>query len=77
MVKKQTLLAAQYGVYVNYEYVRNNTTLGEKIFVTVTEVTLPWSKDNYFFGFQSVSASGHESLAVFPGRAGRQVSRNI
>ena len=31
----------------------------------------------YFFGLQSVSASGHESLAVFPGRAGRQVSRNI
>jgi len=43
----------------------------KKIFVTGTEVTLPYSKDNYFFGIQSVSASGHESLAVFPSRAGR------
>jgi hypothetical protein len=47
----------------------------KKIFVTGTEVTLPYSKDNYFFGIQSVSASGHESLAVFPGQAIRPVSR--
>ena len=71
MINKQTLLAAKYGVYFDYEYVRNNTTLGEKIFVPVTEVTLLYLKDNYFFEIQSVSASGHESLAVFPGRAGR------
>lgn len=39
----------------------------KKIFVTGNEVTLPYSKDNYFFGIQSVDAAGHESLAVFPG----------
>jgi len=47
----------------------------KKIFVTGTEVTLPYSKDNYFFGIQSVSASGHESLTVFPGQVRRPVSR--
>jgi hypothetical protein len=45
----------------------------KKIFVTGNEVTLPFSKDNYFFGIQSVDASGHESIAVFPGQARRQV----
>jgi len=44
----------------------------KKIFVTGNEVTLPYSKDNYFFGIQSVDASGHESIAVFPGQARRQ-----
>jgi len=47
----------------------------KKIFVTGTEVTLPYSKDNYFFGIQSVSTSGHESLAVFPGQARRPASQ--
>jgi hypothetical protein len=41
----------------------------KKIYVTGNEVTLPYSKDNYFFGIQAVDASGHESLAVFPGPA--------
>jgi hypothetical protein len=41
----------------------------KKIFVTGNEVTLPYSKDNYFFAVQSVDAAGHESLAVFPGQA--------
>jgi hypothetical protein len=44
----------------------------KKIFVTGTEVTVPYSKDNYFFGIQSVDAAGHESVAVFPGQARRQ-----
>jgi hypothetical protein len=44
----------------------------KKIFVTGTEVTLPYSKDNYFFGIQSVDTSGHEGVAVFPGQARRQ-----
>lgn len=48
----------------------------KKIFVTGTEVTLPYSKDNYFFGIQSVDASGHESIAVFPGQARRQSGAN-
>ncbi|HEY5471010.1 MAG TPA: M20/M25/M40 family metallo-hydrolase [Bacteroidales bacterium] len=43
----------------------------KKIFVTGNEVTLPYSKDNYFFGIQSVDVTGHESLAVFPGQARR------
>ncbi len=38
-----------------------------KIFVgDTTEVTLPYSKDNYFFAVQSVDAEGHENLPVFP-----------
>jgi hypothetical protein len=48
----------------------------KKIYVTGTEVTLPYSKDNYFFGIQSVDAAGHESLAVFPGQARRQSGTN-
>jgi len=48
----------------------------KKIFVTGTEITLPYSKDNYFFGIQSVDVSGHESLTVFPGQARRPASSN-
>ena len=44
----------------------------KKIFVTGNEVTLPYSKDNYFFGIQAVDPGGHESLAVFPGQARRR-----
>ncbi|MBN1388852.1 MAG: M28 family metallopeptidase [Bacteroidales bacterium] len=43
----------------------------KKLFVTDTEVTLPYSKDNYFFSVQSVDSEGHESLPVFPGPARR------
>jgi hypothetical protein len=38
----------------------------KKFFTTETTLTLPYSKDNYFFAVQSVSESGEESLAVFP-----------
>jgi Zn-dependent M28 family amino/carboxypeptidase len=48
----------------------------KKIFVTGTEATVPYSKDNYFFGIQAVDAAGHESIAVFPGQARRQQSGN-
>jgi hypothetical protein len=48
----------------------------KKIFVTGNEVTIPYSKDNYFFGIQSVDDAGHESLAVFPGQARRQSGTN-
>jgi hypothetical protein len=37
-----------------------------KIFTTETEVKLPYSKDNYFFGVESVSEGGNESLPVVP-----------
>ena len=43
----------------------------KKIFTTQTEYNLPYSKDNYFFGVQSVSETGNESLPVIPGIAGR------
>ena len=48
----------------------------KKIFVTGNEVTIPYSKDNYFFGIQAVDAAGHESIAVFPGQARRQSANN-
>jgi Zn-dependent M28 family amino/carboxypeptidase len=38
----------------------------KKIFVTDTQATLPYSKDNYFFALQSVDSEGHESSIVFP-----------
>jgi hypothetical protein len=37
-----------------------------KVFTTETEVKLRYSKDNYFFGVQSVSEGGNESLPVVP-----------
>lgn len=37
-----------------------------KFWTTETTLTLPYSKDNYFFAVQSVSESGAESLPVFP-----------
>ncbi|HEU4470379.1 MAG TPA: M20/M25/M40 family metallo-hydrolase [Flavisolibacter sp.] len=41
----------------------------KKFYTTQTNITLPYSKDNYFFAIQSVSASGNESLAVIPATA--------
>ncbi len=38
----------------------------KKIFTNLEEITLPYSKDNYFFAVQSVSESGNESLPVIP-----------
>ncbi len=39
----------------------------KKMFIEYTNITLPYSKDNFFFGVQSVSDMGNESLAVVPG----------
>ena len=39
----------------------------KKIFTTQLQITLPYSKDNYFFAVQSVGADGNESLPVVPG----------
>ncbi len=39
----------------------------KKIFTTGTEITVPYSKDNYFFAVQSVNETGNESLPVVPG----------
>ena len=38
----------------------------KKIFTEGTSITLPYSKDNYFFAVQSINDTGNESLAVVP-----------
>ncbi len=38
----------------------------KKFFTDKTEITLSYSKDNYFFAVQSVDEEGHESLPVWP-----------
>ena len=38
----------------------------KKIYTESLEAKLPYSKDNYFFGVQSVNAQGNESLPVIP-----------
>ncbi|MBS7566027.1 M28 family metallopeptidase [Mucilaginibacter sp. Bleaf8] len=38
----------------------------KKFYVTGTEATLDYSKDNYFFAVQAVDTDGHESLPVYP-----------
>ncbi|MBO9593994.1 MAG: M20/M25/M40 family metallo-hydrolase [Niabella sp.] len=39
----------------------------KKIFTPATTITVPYSKDNYFFAIQAVSAAGNESLPALPG----------
>ena len=43
-----------------------NAVWQKKIFTTTTEITIPYSKDNYFFAVQSVNENGNESLPVVP-----------
>jgi hypothetical protein len=38
----------------------------KKIYTTGLQITLPYSKDNYFFAVQSVNDGGNESLPVVP-----------
>ena len=38
----------------------------KKIYTADTKITIPYSKDNYFFAVQSVNEEGNESLAVLP-----------
>ena len=42
----------------------------KKIFVKETSANIAYSKDNYYFGVQSVDENGHESLVITP-RPGR------
>lgn len=51
-----------------YILIRETTsaTWQKKIFTTNTTIELPYSKDNYFFGIQSLSEEGNESLPVIP-----------
>lgn len=44
----------------------SSPTWQKKFWTTDTTITVPYSKDNYFFAVQSVSDGGHPSLAVFP-----------
>jgi hypothetical protein len=57
------------GIAKGYYVMMRETTSAvwqKKFYTTATEFTLPYSKDNYFFAVQSVSADGNESLAVVP-----------
>ena len=38
----------------------------KKFFTSGNTITLNYSKDNYFFGVQSIDAEGHESIIVIP-----------
>jgi hypothetical protein len=38
----------------------------KKFYTTATTISLPYSKDNYFFAVQSVNDTGNESLPVIP-----------
>jgi hypothetical protein len=38
----------------------------KKFYTEENTLTIPYSKDNYFFAVQAVGTDGHESLAVFP-----------
>jgi hypothetical protein len=51
-----------------YILVRETTSAvwQKKIFTTDKEITLPFSKDNYFFAVQAVNEAGNESLPVVP-----------
>jgi hypothetical protein len=54
---------------VGYYVVMRETTSPiweKKFFVTDTKAVLNYSKDNYYFGVQSVDNEGHESLVVIP-----------
>jgi hypothetical protein len=44
-----------------------SATWQKKIFTAATEITVPYSKDNYFFAVQSVNENGNESLPIVPG----------
>ncbi|ERM82973.1 peptidase M28 [Rhodonellum psychrophilum GCM71 = DSM 17998] len=44
-----------------------DSSMWEKKFYTEENtLTIPYSKDNFFFGVQAVGQNGHESMAVFP-----------
>ncbi len=57
------------GQTIGYYIMMRETTESQwqkKIFTTQTEMSLPYSKDNYFFAVQSVGGNGNESLPVVP-----------
>ncbi len=57
------------GITAGYYVLIRETTSAvwqKKFYSKNTSMQLPYSKDNYFFGVQSVSESGNESLPVIP-----------
>jgi len=61
--------APKSGKVKGYYVVMRETTSAiwqRKFYTTETKITLPYSKDNYFFAVQSVNESGNESLPVIP-----------
>ena len=57
------------GQAVGYYVMIRETTSAvwqKKIFTKATTITIPYSKDNFFFAVQAVSESGNESLPVVP-----------
>jgi hypothetical protein len=63
-------LAPKVGKLKGYYILMRETTSPvwqTKLYSTKNEITLPYSKDNYFFAVQSVNESGNESLPVLPG----------
>ncbi len=57
------------GKYKGFYVLMRETTSAvwqKKIFTKETSISLPYSKDNYFFAVQSVSEEGNESLPVVP-----------
>ena len=64
--------APKYAKPKGYYVLMRETTAAQwqkKFFTTETQMELPYSKDNYFFAVQSVSADGNESLAEIPAPA--------
>ena len=58
------------GIVKGYYLLMRETTSAvwqKKIFTSSTEITVPYSKDNYFFAVQSVNETGNESLPAVPG----------
>lgn len=63
------------GTVAGYYVVMRETHVSQwqkKFYTTDLTLTLPYSKDNYFFAVQAVSAGGHESLPVIPRVSFRQ-----
>jgi Peptidase family M28 len=59
----------RFGAVKGYYVLIRETTSAfwqKKIFTPNTNLTLPYSKDNYFFAVQAVNEAGNESLAVVP-----------
>lgn len=61
--------ASKNGLVKGYYILMRETTSAvwqKKIFTAQTTITLPYSKDNYFFAVQAVNENGNESLPVVP-----------